>query len=179
LLVYDKTGQQQSRLAIQNYKIRSMNEELKTIEQNLDLFFSADLLKIRSAELSDAFLSFEAIRLRACAMCEAEAKRKQEELDANKKRSEEQLQAQIDELKTMLTSIQDMMSKPAEPTPTRDGEDTPPVETVTETPTAPVEEPKEEEQIPEVPPIAEVQKTRMGEKPENYTKQELKNRIKF
>ena len=175
LLISDKAGQQQSRLNIKNYKLRSMNEELQKIQQNLDLFDSSDLLKIRTAELSNEYLVYQEIKQRACAMCEAEMKRKQDELNATKKRSEDELQTQINELKATIQAMQDMMTqmstKSVEIETTRDAKATLTSEQTPEVSAEPVDE---------TPRLTVIKKTRMGaEKTEFETKQEIKNRIKL
>lgn len=161
LLIGDKTGQQQSRLNFNNVKFKKRNmEELNTIITNLDLFESKDLAKIRTSEIANEYLVYEQIKNRACLACQAEAKEREEELraelDSSKKRSEEEIMAQLAKLTEIvmsLTSQLEMMKSP-QPEQVRDAETTP------ETTPPVVETKQENEEIKPVP--VEIQPTRMA-----------------
>lgn len=119
LLINDKAGQPQSRLGINNYKLRMTIDEksqfINSMLENIDILDSKSLSKIRSADLLDQAEIWEAVKQRACMMCEAEAKRKADEeaLNAPKTRSEadvitliEALSKQVTDLATQIADMQ-------------------------------------------------------------------------
>jgi hypothetical protein len=196
LLANDKTGQQQSRLSIKNFKLKNRSmDELNSITKHIDLFETGNLLKIRDSELANEYLVYQEIKTRACAMCQAEAQKREEELqaqiDGTKIRTEEDVLDAISKLSEMVmtlsTDVQAMKDGTAtdsvDPTlpAIRDGESadvppaTPEVTAGEETPA-----PKVEEEPPVVTPeLAKIPNTRMGNEKPNQTKQEIKNRIKL
>lgn len=175
LLINDKTGQQQSRLNFNNikFKNRSMDKELQSIALNIELFETGNILKIRDADLANEYLVYQDIKARACAMCEAEAKRKEEEAkkkredeDAEKQRSEEALLGMIENLQSEIQALKEAMANltnQSEPQveATREAEDADPV-TESETPV--------DEATPELvtPEPAIVEKTRIAKEVKTF-----------
>lgn len=120
-LVNDKTGQQQSRINPQNYKLINtkirMNPEEQlnwdvAVERMLEVIptvFSEDISKIRDANLGKEKVDLQAIYERMCSACMANQKSVEDA--TTKKRSEQDILDAIANLKADIEAIKIQMTK--------------------------------------------------------------------